>query len=156
MAVLIRKTNAQPSEVPLNSPLMTNYGGQNVSMSLLKEKVTNYQTFVSNRSNVPPGEVILAGTIDSDVLQNMLSSNPTINGLRIYLTKENSSDDTHDDVSFLIVPVNRSTTTDPFSDLVSEDGDPSKNAFVFQIDCRSPHCGTTRETAKLLPDNLFP
>ncbi len=108
------------------------------TMDDLKKQVTNYQNFAVKESAVAPKDVFTSAVFSKDVIQQLLNTSDDTHGLRIYMAKS-SEDDTHDDVSYLLMPVAKEADGS-FTDQVSDDHDHVASGLIALADCIGPLC----------------
>ncbi len=114
---------------------MANYENA-YTMDDLKKQVSNYQNFAAKESPVPAKDVFTSAVFDKATLQKLLDTDGT-HGLRIYLAKS-SEDETHDDVSYLVVPVSKENGV--YTDLIHDDHEHVQSGAIAFADCIGKVC----------------
>lgn len=104
----------------------------------LKEQVTFYARVMKDKFSVPADVFFAAVPINLQLVQDFLTRNSGLAGLRVYFAKK-SEDHTAGDYEMIFVPCSLATDTDGsqyFEDMGVKAGAP--NAYTMSIECRKP------------------
>lgn len=109
-----------------------------LTMADLKKQVSNYQQFTVKESKTAPEDVFTSAVFSKDVIQKLLDTTPDTHGVRIYLAKS-STDDTPEDISYLVVPVKKEVDGS-FTDQIDDEHEHVRSGLLAMADCIWPFC----------------